>query len=256
MLETIESKMNAALKNTKAVGAIAAALLALGGTAAYAQVAAGPANSPSTNNGTAPATATSTTPAMTPATTPAQNGTSITPTPANSPSTDNGTAPATATSTTPAMTPPVANTTTTPVTSTMTTTNMQSAQLMTSPEYGTVGPDNIPVLTLTPQQDGSIHFIVLANPILNMRDIQRGRAYGLTYSDIGAAYALAKYSDVPMDVVLDRLEDGATFAGLAEAWGVPFQIAYSGRDYRDLIQDYVTAYNATGIKGWKTYNPS
>jgi hypothetical protein len=118
----------------------------------------------------------------------------------------------------------------------------------------TVGPDNIPVLTLTPQTDGSIDYSVLSDPTIKPWDLKRAKAYGLTLDQISEAYYLAKITYVPFGQILNDVEDGCTFASIAEMYGAPLSVAYSPERYRDHISDYMAAWDATGTHGWWKYH--
>jgi hypothetical protein len=104
----------------------------------------------------------------------------------------------------------------------------------------------------------TVDYSVLASQKLDYLTIQRAHAYGLTTDEISDAYALAHETLRSFPEVLDRIENGATFASLAEAWGVPLQDVYTPERNRDRIRDYVAAYECTGTaalhnRSWQSW---
>jgi uncharacterized surface protein with fasciclin (FAS1) repeats len=81
---------------------------------------------------------------------------------------------------------------------------------------------------------------------LDYFQIRRAQAYGLTLDQIAGAAALADKTGFPMEYVLNKVEDGYTYPYLAQMWGVPLDQVYNVDRYRRHIDDYLTAYQATG----------
>ena len=91
-----------------------------------------------------------------------------------------------------------------------------------------------------------IDYSSLSDQKLDYLTILRAQDYGLSTDEIADAFALANETPHSFSDVLDRVEDGATFADLAVAWGVPHQDVCSPERNRQHIADYIAAHKGTG----------
>jgi hypothetical protein len=91
-----------------------------------------------------------------------------------------------------------------------------------------------------------VDYSVLADPNISYFGIARARAYGLTDSQIGRAYAIADNANVPFQEVLNMLERGDTFFMIAQYYGVDLKHVTDASDYTNKVTNYITAYETTG----------
>ena len=109
--------------------------------------------------------------------------------------------------------------------------------------------DEMTTMTTTTTTMGApvwIDYSLLVNPPMNHFDIERARAYGLTDKQIGHAAALANYSGVPAETILNRLEDGASFSQLCIQYAVSLKDVLDNTRFDTWVHDYEFAYRHTG----------
>ena len=109
----------------------------------------------------------------------------------------------------------------------------------------TVNPNGDVQTTVTTASVG-IDYSVLADPDLSYFDIRRAQAYGMTDMQIAQCAKLSHYGMVPMDRVLDQIENGRTMADIAVEYGVSLDNLADASDWQDRVHDYMDAWRHTG----------
>jgi uncharacterized surface protein with fasciclin (FAS1) repeats len=109
----------------------------------------------------------------------------------------------------------------------------------------TPAPVVIPTLSdITAGAPPNIDYTILGNPSFNYAQIRRAQAYGMNDRQIGRVIGIADKAGVPPSDILNRVRDGWTFQMIADYYGTP--ASYMNPSYGQKVDDYLTAYQATG----------
>lgn len=91
-----------------------------------------------------------------------------------------------------------------------------------------------------------IDYTILTTSGLNFVDLQAAAADGYSEDEIASMAILANKSGWPFNSIVSRVQNGATFASLADAANLPISSVYDTTDEKQKIDDYKAAYMTTG----------
>ena len=102
--------------------------------------------------------------------------------------------------------------------------------------------------------DEMLDYTALLWPPFNSIDLQRAKSDGYSDSQTARMLKIAKLSHQPFCFVLSRVEEGGTFRGMAEMYGIPLNRLDNVDREQNYIDSYQSAWAATGKAALKRDN--
>lgn len=98
-----------------------------------------------------------------------------------------------------------------------------------------------------------LDYSLMNNPIYDYMDIKSAQARGYSDSQIATMLKIARLSDQPFKLILQKVEAGYTFATLASMYNLRLADIYDIADEQARLETYLRTYESMGSMGMAKY---